>query len=120
MSMTLKEAMAVVEAETGTDAEAVADISDDMESIARIAKFRQLREAKAAITEAMETMHTGIIADMHKRGADALSMNGKIVARRTEVETPRTDGAAFKAELPAVWAKFQKYTKSVRLTVTKA
>lgn len=93
-------------------------IDGDIEKIRRIQAFQTLRDQKNDIEAKMGDLKTAILTDIDELDAQALTLNGEVLARRSEVTTTRVDAKKLKETHPEIYGAFLKVTQAIRLTVS--
>ncbi len=82
----------------------------------RIEKLDAIAEQQKALEAQAEAIRNEIKADMQEKGADEVSVFGRIV-RWKEIVSNRLDGKALKAALPEIYSQYCRPTSSRRFTV---
>lgn len=107
---------------TETNAEVEAALDEGLAEMP--ADLIPLRNEKLALDEQIDllTARKKEITDafgerLKTDGLQGFMLYGKVHARRSEVTNSRVDSKKLKTEMPHVFAKFLKVTKSVRITV---
>jgi predicted phage-related endonuclease len=100
-------------------AEGLIAIDLDPAALALLAKFRAAREARDAAIKQLDELKPEIFALIDAEGAQALTFNDQVVARKSEVTSTSVDAKKLKAEEPDVYAKYIKVTTTTRLTVSE-
>ena len=95
------------------------DPATDLAVIRRVERFKAARAAKAAAEAEMKSLRDAILKDIKDHGAQALTLDDHVMARRSEVTTTSVDSAKLKALAPEVYGRVLKSTKSIRLVVEK-
>ena len=92
------------------------DANSDIKTILMVEKFKTLRAQKAKLLAEMDEVKNDLLKDITDRGAQALVLDGHVIARRSEVTTTSVDTTKLKALAPEVYAAVLRVTKSIRFT----
>lgn len=101
---------------TAAALEGLAPMPDDL--IPLRTRRLALMKRRDKLDEELDQIRDEFAERLEEDNLQGFILDGKVRARRSEVHNTRLDTKAIKAELPDVFAKYSKVTKSVRINIT--
>lgn len=81
-------------------------------------EWLELKRQADNLNEVRNRLRDTIAERMKEDGVQGYVLDSKVKARTTSVTSVGVDSKALKEQMPTVWAKFSKITKSVRVTIS--
>jgi hypothetical protein len=100
------------------EAEGLLPIDADPAALALVYAFRAAREVRDNAIKNLETLKSQLYGVIDAEGAQALTFNGEVVARASDVQTANFDKKKFAKDHPEMVEAYLKVTESRRLTVS--
>lgn len=97
--------------------EGLLPIDNDSAVLVDLAKFNAFKQSKELLDTQMNEIRDRVLKHIVDNGGQALTRNGKVVARRSIVRTARTDTKTLKAKYPQIHAELTSITEAVRFKV---
>lgn len=85
--------------------------------VAKRAEWLALKEQIDELTAVKNAIRDEFGEAMEQAGAQGFLLHGKVHSRRSTVTSHTVDSKRLKAEMPSIFAKFLKTTKTVRVTI---
>lgn len=82
-----------------------------------VARYKELREARAKIKTEMDQLAEKLAAEMDEHSAKELTVGGIPIARLVEYDLDYIDAAALRAKHPKIAARFTKQTPVKKVDV---